>query len=172
MSISPKQKILTGAYRTKSKIPKTPKQKLMWKRSTAIAAKESGKYTDKTIPYSLVTTIYKNAVKADKVPKKEDIEKAKYSKHIASYKGDKEMRHAKHHEVKHEAHKRGRPAHHMKHMDASQDKKLISKMIKDHMDKHMKKHVKEHVEHHLEKHVGKHVKHHVAKHVRRHVKHK
>lgn len=157
MSISPKQKILTGAYRTKSKIPKTPKQKLMWKRSTAIAAKESGKYTDKTIPYPLVTTIYKNAVKVDKVPKKEDIEKAKYSKHIASYKGDKEMRH----EIKHEEKKA--PVHHMKHMDARQDKKLISKMIKEHMDKHVKKHVKEHLKDHLEKHVAKHVKHHVAK---------
>lgn len=167
MSISPKQKILTGAYRTKSKIPKTPKQKLMWKRSTAIAAKESGKYTDKTIPYPLVTTIYKNAVKVDKVPKKEDIEKAKYSKHIASYKGDKEMRHDKKHEVKHEEKKA--PVHHMKHMDAGQDKKLISKMIKEHMDKHVKKHVKDHLKDHLDKHVARHVKQHVAKHA---VKHK
>lgn len=80
-----KAKILSGDWKTKSKIPKTPKQKAMWKRGVEIAVKTSGKSTDKTIPFPLVTTIYKNEVKAGKVAKKSDVTKAKYSKTVAKY---------------------------------------------------------------------------------------
>lgn len=83
---SNKQKILSGNYTTKSKIPKTPKEKEMWKRATGIAVKESGKYSEKGIPWQLVTTIYKNEEKAGKVAKKKDVTKAKYSKTVAKYK--------------------------------------------------------------------------------------
>ena len=85
MAISQKEKILSGAYKTKSKIPKTPREKEMFKRATAIAVKESGKYSEKNIPWPLAVTIYKNAKKADKIPKKSDIKNAKYNSKVARY---------------------------------------------------------------------------------------
>lgn len=80
-----RQKILSGNYRTKSSIPKTPKQKEMWKRATAIVVKESGRSSEKKIPWQLVTTIYKKADKAGKVPRKTDISNAHESKTIRNY---------------------------------------------------------------------------------------
>lgn len=81
-----RKKVLKGDYRTKSDIPKTAREREMWKRATAIATKESGAQSEKSTPWQLVTTIYKNAKKANKVPKKSDIKKAKHSKAVASYK--------------------------------------------------------------------------------------
>ena len=72
--------------KTTSKIPKTAKEKKMWVRSRQIAAKESGARSEKEEPWGLTTTIYKNAKKADKVPKKSDVTKAKKSKAVAKYK--------------------------------------------------------------------------------------
>lgn len=78
-------KILSGDYHSTSPIPKTPRERKMWKRATAIAVKESGKSSEKNIPWGLTTTIYKFAKKADKVPKKSDITKAHRSPAVARY---------------------------------------------------------------------------------------
>ncbi len=93
--LSDKEKILAGKYRTKSKIPKTPREREMWKRATAIAAKQSGRYSEKEIPWELVTTIYKDAKKAGKVPKKSDITKAKVSTTVRKYRRPDEPRRTK-----------------------------------------------------------------------------
>lgn len=78
-------KLLSGDYKSTSPIPKTPRERQMWKRATAIAVKESGKSSEKKIPWGLTTTIFKFAKKADKVPKKSDITKAKKSPAVSKY---------------------------------------------------------------------------------------
>lgn len=83
-----KKQILTGKYKTTSNIPKTEKQKANWKAARAIVAKESGKYSDKSTPFGLVTKIYENAEKAGKQIKKSDAKKTKYSKTVAKYKSN------------------------------------------------------------------------------------
>jgi hypothetical protein len=80
-----KKTILSGNYKTKSNIPKTALQKANWKTATGIAVKQSGKYTEKNIPWGLVNTIYQNAEKAKKQIKKSDVTKAKYSKAVSKY---------------------------------------------------------------------------------------
>ena len=72
--------------KTTSNIPKTPREKKMWIRARQIAAKQAGKYSEKDVPWGLVTTIYKKAEAADKVPKKSDVTKAKKSKAVSKYK--------------------------------------------------------------------------------------
>jgi len=81
-----REKLLSGDYKSTSPIPKTPKQRQMWKRAVAITVKESGKSSEKEIPYGLATTIFKNARKAGKVPKKSDVTNAKRSPAVARYK--------------------------------------------------------------------------------------
>lgn len=74
------------ANKTKSNVPKTPTQKKRWIRARQITAKESGKYTDKNLPWPLVQTIYKNEEEAGKTAKKSDVTKAKKSKAVSKYK--------------------------------------------------------------------------------------
>ena len=81
---SDKQKIMSN--KTSSKIPKTPKEKKMWIRARQIAAKESGKYSEKELPWALTTTIYKKAKAAGKIPKKSDVTNAKKSSAVSKYK--------------------------------------------------------------------------------------
>jgi len=80
----PKKSGLMGD-KTTSKIPKTAKEKKMWVRARQIAAKESGAKSDKSMPWELVTTIYKKEKGADKVAKKSDVKKAKISKAVKKY---------------------------------------------------------------------------------------
>jgi hypothetical protein len=77
------------ANKTTSKIPKTEKEKQQWIRARQITAKETGRYGEKDIPWGLVQTIYNNAKKAGKVPKKSDVTKAKVSKAVKGYKTGK-----------------------------------------------------------------------------------
>lgn len=84
-----KKALISGDFKTKSKIPKTAREKTNYKRAEGIAAKESGKYSEKNLPYGLVDKIYKNAEKAGKTIKKGDAKKAKYSKTVAKYKNKK-----------------------------------------------------------------------------------
>ena len=71
---------------TKSKIPKTKIEKKRWIRARKIAAKESGAKSDKSMPWRLVTHIYKESQKANKTPSKKDVRRAKKSKAISRYK--------------------------------------------------------------------------------------
>lgn len=71
--------------KTSSKIPKTPKEKKQWVRARQIVAKESGAKSDKSMPWQLVTHIYKNEKHAGKVAKKSDVSTAKKSKAVAKY---------------------------------------------------------------------------------------
>lgn len=75
--------------KTSSKIPKTPKEKDMWIQARRIVAKQTGAKHESQMPWQLVTTIYNDAKKAGKVPKLEDVRKAKYSKTIAKYKKER-----------------------------------------------------------------------------------
>lgn len=75
--------------KTKSKIPKTKKQKKNWIRARKIVSKESGKSSEKEMPWGLVTHIYKEAEKSDKVIKPMDVKKAKKSKTVSKYKSKK-----------------------------------------------------------------------------------
>ena len=72
--------------KTTSKTPKTPRQKKMWIQARKIAAKEGGTVNPKKVSWGLVTHIYENAKKANKVPKKTDVAKAKKSKAVSRYK--------------------------------------------------------------------------------------
>lgn len=81
--MTPRQKLL--ANKTASKVPKTPKQKQMWIRARQIATKESGAQSEKEVPWGLTNHIFQNAKKADKVPKKADVTKAKKSKAVSKY---------------------------------------------------------------------------------------
>lgn len=71
---------------TKSKIPKTPKQKRMFVRAEGIAAKAAGTFSEKNIPFGLAVKIYKDEEKADKVAKAKDVKKTKVSKAVKKYK--------------------------------------------------------------------------------------
>jgi|15BtaG_2_1085339.scaffolds.fasta_scaffold00113_14 hypothetical protein len=71
--------------KTSSKIPKTPREKKMWIRAREIAVKQSGAKSEKGVPWELVTTIYKDAKKADKIPRKSDVTYAKKDKAAESY---------------------------------------------------------------------------------------
>lgn len=72
--------------KTRSNIPKTPREKKMWERARQITTKESGARSEKQVPWQLVTHIYKKEKEAGKVAKKSDVKKAKYSKKVADYK--------------------------------------------------------------------------------------
>lgn len=74
------------ADKTSSDIPKTPKEKKMWIQARRIATKESGAKDEKEVPWPLVTTIYKDAKKANKVPSIKDVHKAKKDKKVEKYK--------------------------------------------------------------------------------------
>lgn len=74
--------------KTKSKIPKTPKEKKQWIQARRIVSKESGKTSEKNMPWGLVTHIYQDEKKAGKVAKKSDVKNAKKSKTVSKYKGD------------------------------------------------------------------------------------
>lgn len=73
---------------TKSKVPKTPKEKDQWVRARQIATKESGARSEKSVPWGLVQKIYKDEKTAGKTAKKSDVSKAKRSKTVAKYKTD------------------------------------------------------------------------------------
>jgi hypothetical protein len=81
---TPRQKLMSN--KTTSKIPQTPKEKKMWIAARKIATKESGAQSEKSVPWTLVTTIFKKAKIANKVPKKEDVKNAKFSKKVSRYK--------------------------------------------------------------------------------------
>ena len=72
--------------KSSSKIPKTQKQKQMWIKARQIVTKQSGATSEKKMPWGLVTTIFKNAKAANKVPKKSDVTKAKKSPAVSKYK--------------------------------------------------------------------------------------
>ena len=71
--------------KTSSKIPKTARQKKMWIEARKIVAKESGKYSEKNLPWGLVTHIEQNEVKANKIAKPKDWKDAKKSKAVSKY---------------------------------------------------------------------------------------
>lgn len=87
--------------KTKSDIPKTPRQKKMWIQARRIVAAQAGKKKrgvkgeqDLTPgQWGLVTTIYKDAKKADKIPKTSDWTKAKKEPSTMSYKKDVSSKH-------------------------------------------------------------------------------
>ena len=72
--------------KTSSPIPRTPKEKRMWIQARRIVAKEVGAKRESEMPWELVTTIYNNAKKANKIPKMADVRDAKFSKTIYKYK--------------------------------------------------------------------------------------
>ena len=78
--------------KTKSHIPKTPREKEMWIAARRIVASQTGKKKhgekgqDLTSgQWGLVTHIYQNAKKAGKIPKQADWEKAKKGKAVSRY---------------------------------------------------------------------------------------
>lgn len=86
------------ANMTQSDIPKTPREKKMWIAARRIVAKQSGLYEktksdskqttkqqEQKMPWGLVTTIYKNAKKANKIPKQADWKDAKVNKTVKAY---------------------------------------------------------------------------------------
>ena len=85
-----RQKLM--ADKTKSKVPKTSKEKRMWIQARRIAVKESGAKTEDEVPWGLVQKIYANAKKSEKVPKSTDVKKAKISKAVKSYTTHKKLK--------------------------------------------------------------------------------
>lgn len=82
--------------KTSSDIPKSPFEKKAWIAARRIVSAQAGKQKrgadnqDLTSgQWGLVTTIYKNALKANKIPKAEDWTKAKPSKAVKAYKATK-----------------------------------------------------------------------------------
>lgn len=82
--LSDKDKMM--AYKTMSHIPKTKKEKKMWIQARRFVAKSSNRYSEKEIPWGLVTKIYKDQLKSGNVMHDKDIEHAKVSKTVRSYK--------------------------------------------------------------------------------------
>lgn len=89
------KKELMMADVTHSDIPKTPEEKRMWIQARRFVAKETGRYSDKDIPWGLVVKIYKNQVKSGHVMHDKDVEHAKESKTVRGYKDPEKARKAK-----------------------------------------------------------------------------
>ena len=81
----PKNKMMEN--KTKSRIPKTATEKKQWIQARKIVSKESGKSSEKSMPWGLVNHIYQNEKKAGKVIKPSDVKKAKKSKAVSRYRG-------------------------------------------------------------------------------------
>jgi len=86
------KKELMMADVTHSDIPKTPEEKRMWIQARRFVAKETGRYRDEDIPWGLVVKIYKNQKKSGHVMHDRDIEDAKESKTVRSYRDPHKMK--------------------------------------------------------------------------------
>jgi len=85
-----KQKIF--ASKTKSKIPKSAREKRMWIQARKLTAEMTGRYAEENIPWGLVTHIYQDEIKGNKIIKKSDIKNAKISQAVRSYKTNKKRK--------------------------------------------------------------------------------
>ena len=80
----PKNKMMEN--KTKSKIPKNSTEKRQWIQARKVVSKESGKTSEKSLPWPLVNHIYQAEKKAGKTITAADVRKTKKSKAVSRYK--------------------------------------------------------------------------------------